>query len=93
MAHFVWRDVNAAVNILEVVQSKTKVETVETAVESPVPPAEELRYQLYLFSIVAEGQRSIIYRTRRKRKTDSISADSNDVSTRSESFVQLRLFD
>ncbi len=33
VARFVWRDVNAAVNILEVVQPKTKV---ETPVENPV---------------------------------------------------------
>ncbi|WP_366557806.1 zinc ribbon domain-containing protein [Okeania sp. SIO1I7] len=51
------RDVNAAVNILEIVQPKTKVET--KATENPV--------QLSLFAEVAEGHWSIIYRTRRKR--------------------------
>nr|WP_293096867.1 hypothetical protein [Okeania sp. SIO2F4] len=48
VVRFVWRDVNAALNILEVVQPKTKVETVkETVAENPV--------QLSLFGIVAGG--------------------------------------
>jgi len=93
------RDVNAAINILEVVQPKTKV---EKAVENPVPPAKELRYQLSLFvnevppqeAIVAEGHSETKQkRTRRKRKTGTISADSNDVSTPPEFFKQLSLFD
>ncbi len=82
------RDINAAVNILNtsvaetVTQLITKVE--ETVkVENPV--------QLSLFNEVAEGQPETIKRTRRKRQTDK-SADSNDVSTRSE-FEQLRLFE
>ncbi len=54
------RDVNAAINILEVVQPKAKVEIFEeTVAENPV--------QLSLFNEVAEGHWSIIYRTRRKR--------------------------
>ncbi len=52
-------DINAAVNILEVVQPKAKVEHIEkTIAENPV--------QLLFFDEVAEGQRSIIYRTRRR---------------------------
>ncbi|GGA22294.1 RNA-guided endonuclease TnpB family protein [Okeania sp. KiyG1] len=48
------RDINAAVNVLEVVQPKTKVEIVkETVAKNPV--------QLSLFNEVAEGQRSIIF--------------------------------
>ena len=79
------RDINAAVNILEVVQPKTKVEIIkETVAKNPI--------QLSLFNEVAEGQRSIIYRTRRKRQTGN-PADFNDVSTRPESFLQLSLFD
>ncbi|NER03724.1 MAG: IS200/IS605 family element transposase accessory protein TnpB, partial [Okeania sp. SIO3C4] len=76
------RDINAAVNILEIVQPKTKVET--KATENPV--------QLSLFAEVAEGHWSIIYRTRRKRQTGK-PAFFSDVSTHSESFVQLSLFD
>ena len=51
------RDVNAAINILEVVQLKTKVET--QAIENPI--------QLSLFAEVAEGHSETIKRTRRKR--------------------------
>ena len=51
------RDINAAINILEIVQPKTKVET--KAKENPI--------QLSLFNEVADGHWSIIYRTRRKR--------------------------
>ncbi|WP_202221676.1 RNA-guided endonuclease TnpB family protein [Okeania sp. KiyG1] len=69
------RDINAAVNILEILQPKTKVETKTT--ENPV--------QLSLFTEVAEGHWSIIYRTRRKRQTGK-PAFFTDVSTRSESF-------
>ncbi len=81
------RDINAAVNILKVVQPITKVETIETKVlDNPV--------QLSLFNEVAEGQRSIIYRTRSRRKSSpKKDASGNDVSTRLESFEQLRLFD
>ncbi|MDJ0519273.1 MAG: zinc ribbon domain-containing protein [Trichodesmium sp. MO_231.B1] len=79
------RDINAAVNILNVIQPKAKVETVkETVAEIPV--------QLSLFNEVAEVQRSIIYRTRKKLQTCQ-PADSNDVSTHLESFLQLSLFD
>ncbi len=53
------RDVNAAINILNVVetatQPKTKVEIVETEILEPV--------QLSLFNTVADGQRSIILKT------------------------------
>ncbi|MDJ0518665.1 MAG: RNA-guided endonuclease TnpB family protein [Trichodesmium sp. MO_231.B1] len=76
------RDVNAAVNILETVQPKTKVET--KATENPV--------QLSLFAEVAEGHSETIKRTRRKRQT-GLPAFSSDVSTHSESFVQLSLFE
>ncbi len=80
------RDINAAVNILEVVQPKTKVETIETVVENPV--------QLSLFQEVAEGQRSIIYRTWSQRNSARKKVvDGNDVSTRPEFFKQLSLFD
>ncbi|WP_287279119.1 MULTISPECIES: zinc ribbon domain-containing protein [unclassified Okeania] len=80
------RDINAAVNILEVVQPKTKVKTVkETVAENPI--------QLSLFDVVAEGQRSIIYRARSRRKSRcKKQANSNDVSIRLE-FEQLRLFE
>ncbi len=75
------RDVNAAVNILETVQPTTKVKTIETKVlDNPV--------QLSLFNVVAEGQRSIIYRTWRRRRNGSKSAGSNDVSTRPSSPIQ-----
>ncbi|WP_293143179.1 RNA-guided endonuclease TnpB family protein, partial [Okeania sp. SIO3I5] len=48
------RDINAAINILKVVQPTTKVKTIETKVlDNPV--------QLSLFNVVAEGQRSIIF--------------------------------
>ncbi|WP_293161536.1 hypothetical protein [Okeania sp. SIO2C9] len=76
------RDVNAAINILETVQPKTKVET--KATENPI--------QLSIFDEVAEGHWSIIYRTGRKCQTGK-PAFSSDVSTRSESFVQLSLFE
>ncbi|WP_293132202.1 RNA-guided endonuclease TnpB family protein [Okeania sp. SIO3I5] len=49
------RDINAAVNILEIVQPKTKVEIIEEVAEIPV--------QLSLFEEVADGQRSIILKT------------------------------
>ncbi|NEQ75626.1 MAG: IS200/IS605 family element transposase accessory protein TnpB [Okeania sp. SIO2C9] len=79
------RDVNAAINILNVIQPKTKVEIVEeTVVEIPV--------QLSLFNEVAEGQPETVKRTRRKRQTGK-PADSNDVSTRPEFFKQLGLFE
>ena len=61
------RDINAAVNILN---TKSVVETViqpitkvEEAIEFENP------VQMSLFNEVAEGQRSIIYRTRSSRKT------------------------
>ena len=76
------RDVNAAVNILNVIQPKTKVEIFEeTVVEMPV--------LLSLFNEVAEGQPETIKRTRRKRQTGK-PAVSNDVSTRPEFFKQRR---
>lgn len=61
------RDINAAINILNtesvvetVTQPITKVETIKAEVlETPV--------QLSIFEVVAEGQRSIVYRTRRRR--------------------------
>ncbi|MDJ0517326.1 MAG: RNA-guided endonuclease TnpB family protein [Trichodesmium sp. MO_231.B1] len=78
------RDVNAAINILNVIQPKTKVKVTEAkAIENPI--------QLSLFNEVAEGQPETIKRTRRKRKTGK-PADSNDVSTHLE-FEQLRLFE
>ncbi|GGA05589.1 RNA-guided endonuclease TnpB family protein [Okeania sp. KiyG1] len=75
------RDVNAAVNILEVVQPKTKVETAKTKVV-------ETSVQLSLFNEVAEGQPETIKRTRRRGK----SSPKKDVrvsesSTRPESFL------
>ncbi|NES71800.1 MAG: IS200/IS605 family element transposase accessory protein TnpB [Okeania sp. SIO2D1] len=84
------RDINAAINILNaesvvetVIQPITKVESV---IENPV--------QLSLFNEVAEGQPETIKRTRSSRKTRyKKQASSNDVSTRSESFKQLSLFD
>ena len=78
------RDINAAVNILNtsvgetVTQLITKVE--ETVkFENPV--------QLSLFNKVADGQLETIKRTQRKRQTGK-PADSNDVSTRPESFLE-----
>ncbi|NEO57865.1 MAG: IS200/IS605 family element transposase accessory protein TnpB [Okeania sp. SIO3B5] len=81
------RDINAAINILEVIQPKTKVETTEAKViETPV--------QLSLFNEVAEGHSETIKRTRSRRKSSpKKDANGNDVSTRSESPIQLRLFD
>ncbi|MGD1702664.1 RNA-guided endonuclease InsQ/TnpB family protein [Dapis sp. BLCC M229] len=87
------RDLNAAVNILNVIQPKTKVEIVkETVAENPVQLSLFVRETPPQEAIVAEGQAETIKRTRRKRKT-GLPADSNDVSTRPESFVQLSLFD
>ncbi|WP_237396272.1 transposase [Okeania sp. KiyG1] len=82
-----YRDINAAINILEVIQPKTKVETTEAKViETPV--------QLSLFNEVAEGHSETIKRTRSRRKSSpKKDANGNDVSTRSESPIQLRLFD
>jgi len=76
------RDVNAAVNILEVVQPKTKVETAKTKVV-------ETSVQLSLFNEVAEGPPETVKRTRRHGK----SSPKKDVrvsesSTRPESFKQ-----
>ncbi len=82
------RDINAAINILEVVQPTTKVKPIETKVlDNPV--------QLSLFNVVAEGQPETEQkRTWRKRQTCcKKEADFSDVSTRPESFVQLSLFD
>ncbi len=77
------RDVNAAINILEVVQPKTKVETT-TELENPV--------QLSLFNEVAGGQSETLNKTRRKRQTSrKKGADFNESSTRPEP-IQLRLF-
>lgn len=93
------RDINAAINILEagsqdvveiVSQPITKVEAVE--LEKPI--------QLTLFvsedppqeAVVAGGYSETIKRTRRKCQTGK-PADSNDVSTHPESFLQLSLFD
>ena len=80
------RDINAAVNILEVVQPKTKVETIETIVENTV--------QLSLFQEVAEGQPETIKRTWSQRNSARKKVvDGNDVLTRPEFFKQLSLFD
>ncbi|MDJ0517170.1 MAG: RNA-guided endonuclease TnpB family protein [Trichodesmium sp. MO_231.B1] len=82
------RDINAAVNILKVVQPITKVETIETKVlDNPV--------QLSLFNEVAEGQPETEQKRTRSRRKSSPKKDAsgNDVSTRLESFEQLRLFD
>ncbi len=81
------RDINAAVNILEVVQPKTKVKAVkETVAENPI--------QLSLFEEVAEGQPETIKRTwSRRNSTRKKVVDGNDVSTRPEFFKQLSLFD
>ncbi|NES65855.1 MAG: IS200/IS605 family element transposase accessory protein TnpB, partial [Okeania sp. SIO2D1] len=85
------RDINAAINILNtesvvktVIQPITKVESV---IENPV--------QLSLFNEVAEGQpETNKKRTRSSRKSSrKKGANRNDVSTRSESFKQLSLFD
>ncbi len=97
------RDINAAVNILEVVQPKTKVEAIETKVL-------ETFVQLSLFvsvsaaplqeaappqeAAVAEGQPETFKRTRSRRKSSpKKDANGNDVSTRPSSPIQLRLFD
>ncbi|MDJ0557064.1 MAG: RNA-guided endonuclease TnpB family protein [Microcoleaceae cyanobacterium MO_207.B10] len=81
------RDINAAVNILDVIQPKTKVETVkETVAENPI--------QLSLFDLVAGGQSETQNKTRSRRKsTRKKVVDGNESSTRLESFVQLSLFD
>ncbi len=93
------RDINAAINILETIQPKTKVEATEI-LETPV--------QLSLFvslrdmksvattqeAEVAGGQSETINKTRSRRKsTPKKVVANNDVSTRPESFVQLSLFD
>ena len=76
------RDINAAINILEVIQPKTKVETTEAKVtETPV--------QLSLFNEVAEGHSETIKRTWSHRQSSpKKDANGNDVSTRPESFLQ-----
>ncbi len=82
------RDVNAAVNILEVVQLRTKVEVIETKVlENPV--------QLSLFNIVADGQSETEQkRALSKGKTcRKKPANCDEMLTRFESFKQLNLFD
>ncbi len=81
------RDVNAAINILDVIQPKTKVETVnETVAENPI--------QLSLFDEVAGGQSETINKTRSSHKTRRKKpASSNESSTHPESFKQLSLFD
>ncbi len=81
------RDVNAAINILNVIQPKTKVGIVnEIVAENPV--------QLSLFNVVAEGQPETIKRTRsRRNSTHKKVVDGNDVSTHPELFFQLSLFD
>ncbi len=93
MVRFVWRDVNAALNILEVVQPKTKVETLkETVAENPV--------QLSLFvsvappqeAVVAGGQSETLNKTRsRRNSTRKKVVDGNESSTHPES-IQFRLF-
>ena len=94
MVRFVWRDVNAALNILEVVQPKTKVETLkETVAENPV--------QLSLFDVVAGGQSETLNKTRSRRNPPPSPpgrgargvgvVDGNESSTHPES-IQLRLF-
>ncbi|NES03210.1 MAG: IS200/IS605 family element transposase accessory protein TnpB [Okeania sp. SIO2F4] len=87
------RDVNAAINILEVVQPKTKVDVIKTeALETPV--------QLSLFvsvappqeAVVAGGQPETLNKTRsRRNSTRKKVVDGNESSTRPES-IQLRLF-
>ncbi len=79
------RDVNAAINILEVVQPKTKVEAIQTEVlETPV--------QLSLFDVVADGQSETLNKTRsRRNSTHKKVVEGNESSTRPES-IQLRLF-
>ena len=74
------RDVNAAVNILEIVQPKTKVETVkETVAENPI--------QLSLFGEVAGGRSETLNRTWSRRKsTPKKVVANNDVSTHPEFF-------
>ncbi|NER07465.1 MAG: IS200/IS605 family element transposase accessory protein TnpB [Okeania sp. SIO3C4] len=79
------RDVNAAINILGVVQPKTKVEVIQTeALETPI--------QLSLFDVVAGGQSETLNKTRsRRNSTRKKVVDGNESSTRPES-IQLRLF-
>ncbi len=87
------RDVNAAINILGVVQPKTKVEVIQTeALETPI--------QLSLFvsvappqeAVVAGGQSETLNKTRsRRNSTRKKVVDGNESSTRPES-IQLRLF-
>jgi len=82
------RDLNAAINILEVVQPKAKVETTETkAIETPV--------QLSLFALsrrsrsVPEGRGTgRLFIGHGGSVATGKPAFSNDVSTHSESFVQ-----
>ncbi len=79
------RDINAAINILEVVQPITKVETT-TELENPV--------QLSLFGKVAGGQSETLNKTRSRRKSSrKKDANGHELSTHLESFEQLSLFD
>ncbi|MDJ0519509.1 MAG: zinc ribbon domain-containing protein [Trichodesmium sp. MO_231.B1] len=88
------RDVNAAINILEVVQPKTKVEAIQTEIlETPV--------QLSLFvsvappqeAIVAGGQSETLNRTRSRRKTGRKKSVANCESSTRPEFEQLSLFE
>nr|WP_293101075.1 RNA-guided endonuclease TnpB family protein [Okeania sp. SIO2F4] len=87
------RDINAAINILETIQPKTKVEAIQAEIlETPV--------QLSIFGIVAGGQSETQNKTRRCGKSSPKKDVSlrdmkriNESSTHPESFKQLSLFD
>ncbi|WP_293139709.1 zinc ribbon domain-containing protein [Okeania sp. SIO3I5] len=94
------RDVNAAIDILEVFKPKAKVEIFEeTVTENPVLLAEELHYQLSLFNEVAVRVTSrregvlVDYLSDTEEASGWLASRFHNVSTYSESFVQLSLFE
>ena len=88
------RDVNAAINILN---ASNQLETIETRLITKVEEIVETEnpVQLNLFNEVADGQSETQQKRTRSRRNSTRKkvVDSNDVSTRSESFKQLSLFE
>lgn len=87
-------DVNAAINILN---GSNQLETIETRLITKVEEIVETEnpVQLNLFNEVADGQSETQQKRTRSRRNSTRKkvVDSNDVSTRSESFKQLSLFE
>ena len=85
------RDINAAVNILNVV-SETITEITQPIIKVEETVKLENPVQLSLFEVVADGQPETLNKTRSRRKSSrKKGANSNESSTHLE-FKQLRLF-